>query len=137
MAKYSGFDYICKRFNLRPLWSKLDVCWHVLTISAKTYKSYGGDVSNYRAFPRGVKRDGTTTLFSTATVLLICGAIPPWNHTRVACCSETCAILKHVSDWHGVPFRKKNVHFWNMFRISTLQTSSYPSRMILMHGPEA
>ena len=25
-------------------------------------------------------------------------------HKRVACRSETCAILKRVSDWHGVPF---------------------------------
>ena len=27
-----------------------------------------------------------------------------FKHAYVACRSETCAILKHVSDWHSVPF---------------------------------
>ena len=48
-------------------------------------------------------------------------------NTRVACRSETCAILKHGLAWCAV---LKNVHFWNIFQISTVQTSSYRSSMI-------
>ena len=45
--------------------------------------------------------------------------VPFWN----MCHSETCFRLA----WCVI---LKNVHFWNMFQISTVQTSSYRSRMI-------
>ena len=32
-----------------------------------------------------------------------CEVLP---NVHVACCSETYAILKHFSDWHGVPSEK-------------------------------
>ena len=49
----------------------------------------------------------------------------------VACRSETCAILKHVSDWHCVPFWICTiVPFWNMLQICTVQTSSYQSHIL-------
>ena len=42
------------------------------------------------------------------------------ENTRAACCSEICANRKHVSDWHCLPFWKKNVPFWNMHQIGAL-----------------
>ena len=44
--------------------------------------------------------------------------------TCVACCSETFAILKHVFDWHCVPFWN-NMPLWNMLQIGTVQILSY------------
>ena len=49
-------------------------------------------------------------------------SFPPF--TRVACRSNACAILKHVSDWYDVPFFKKCIsETWR--QISAEQTLSY------------
>ena len=47
----------------------------------------------------------------------------------VACCSVTCAILKHVSDWHGVPFWKMCI-LEKCFRLAQCKLTSYRSRML-------
>ena len=64
------------------------------------------------AFPATNNQNADTTFLHSYYLLLrwqnneyVC-SVDDAQHAYVACRSETCATLKHFSDWHGVRFWK-------------------------------